>query len=359
MAVKPEFWRGKRVFLTGHTGFKGGWLCLWLQKLAARVTGYALSPPTTPNLYEAARVGEGMTSMHGDVRDFDGLRRALRQSNPDIVFHLAAQSLVRQSFSDPLETYSTNVMGTANLLEAVRTAGSVRVVVNVTSDKCYEPQRPERGHRELDPMGGHDPYSSSKGCAELVTAAYRRSFFSGKSETSAARIATARAGNVIGGGDWANGRLVPDLVAAFAAKRRALIRNPAAVRPWQHVLDPLSGYLMLAERLWTDGDRFAEAWNFGPLEDHDKTVSWIADRMVEIWGASAWKHDPSPHPPENPYLRLDASKARAQLGWVPRLDIDTALRWTAEWYRGYLENASSGRRITESQIARYESGSVR
>lgn len=347
------------MFVTGHTGFKGGWLCLWLQKLGARVTGYALSPPTTPNLYEAARVGEGMTSTHGDVRDLDRLRGALHQSSPDIVFHLAAQSLVRQSFSDPLETYSTNVMGTANLLENVRTAGSIRVVVNVTSDKCYEPQRLVRGHREPDPMGGHDPYSSSKGCAELVTAAYRRSFFSGESQTSAARIATARAGNVIGGGDWAKGRLVPDLVTAFAANRQPLIRNPAAVRPWQHVLDPLSGYLILAERLWTDGERFADAWNFGPLEEQDRTVSWIADRLVEIWGASGWKHDESPHSPENPYLRLDASKARVQLGWVPLLGIDTALRWTAEWYRGYLENASSGRRMIESQVARYESGSVR
>ena len=355
LVVNPGFWRGRRVFVTGHTGFKGSWLALWLHDLGAQVTGYALQPPTTPSLFELARVKEAVNSLEADVRDLDRLQRAMSDAQPDVVFHLAAQSLVRKSYEEPVATYSTNVMGTVNLLEAVRRAPSVRVAVVVTSDKCYENREHAHGYREDEPMGGYDPYSSSKGCAELVTAAYRRSFLARREHgREAIAVASARAGNVIGGGDWAGDRLVPDVLHAFAHGRPALIRSPHAVRPWQHVLEPVAGYLALAEALWRDRDAFVGAWNFGPRDADTRPVSWIVERLKERWGAGAtWQIDAASQPHEAGYLSLDCSKTRDRLGWRPKLALDTALEWIVEWHRAYLDRVDL-RQLTASQIARYQ-----
>lgn len=334
----PTFWRGKRVFVTGHTGFKGSWLTLWLKQLGADVTGYALNPITTPNLFELANVGEhDCRSQIADIRDYPKLKETIAAATPDIVFHLAAQPLVRRSYLDPRETYETNVMGTVNLLEAIRHTPSVRAAVIVTSDKCYENREWVWGYREEEPMGGHDPYSNSKGCAELVTAAMRDSFFGTQAKGQyKAAIASARAGNVIGGGDWAEDRLIPDIVRAIAAGQPANIRNPDAIRPWQHVLEPLAGYLLLAERLYTQGAEFASGWNFGPGNDESRTVRWICDHMVQHWGhGAAWRQDGSIHPHEATYLKLDSSKARMQLGWRPRLTLAQCLDWLVDWYRAH------------------------
>ena len=340
--MNRDFWRGKRVFVTGHTGFKGSWLATWLKRLGAHVTGYALAPDETPNLFETAAVAEGMDSHTGDVRDFESLRAALAGSEAEIVFHLAAQSLVRKSYESPVETYATNVMGTVHLLEAVRALKSVRAVVVVTSDKCYENREWSRPYREGDALGGRDPYSNSKACQELVAAAYRQSF-------PGPAIATARAGNVIGGGDWARDRLVPDLLRAFAAGEPAVIRNPASIRPWQHVLEPLSGYLLLAEKL-VAGDGFAEAWNFGPHEDDVRPVRWIADALAARWSDGAqWQQDGSAHPHEATTLKLDSTRARTLLDWTPRLSLDESLDWIVEWHR-----AADSRAVTLQQIERYE-----
>lgn len=356
MVVDPAFWKGKTVFVTGHTGFKGSWLALWLQQMGASVTGYALSRPTTPNLFELAGIAQAMTSIEADVRDLGRLRQAVDEAPPDIVFHLAAQSLVRRSYHEPVETYATNVMGTVNLLEAVRHCPSVRSTVVVTSDKCYENREWLWGYREEEPMGGHDPYSSSKGCAEIVTAAYRRSFLAGQGAVRGPTgVATARAGNVIGGGDWAKDRLIPDVLEAFGARRPALIRDPKAVRPWQHVLEPLAGYLALAERLCRDPSAFASAWNFGPSDEDVRPVSWIVDHLKDCWGdGAAWQVEAAPQPHEAGYLKLDCSKARTRLAWAPKLTLETALDWIVEWHRAYL-NGDNVRRITEAQIARYHS----
>jgi CDP-glucose 4,6-dehydratase len=347
--VNAAFWRGKRVFLTGDTGFKGAWLALWLDSLGARVLGFSKDVPTSPSLFEAARVGERVQHEVGDVRDFRAVNDSIRRFVPDIVFHLAAQALVRYSYAEPLETYATNVMGTAHVLEALRDAPSVRAAVIVTSDKCYENLETGRAYVETDAMGGHDPYSSSKGAAELLAAAYRRSFFSGMTS-----IATARAGNVIGGGDWSADRLLPDAYRAAEAKKAVLIRNPKAVRPWQHVLEPLSGYLVLAERLAEAGAPFAEGWNFGPPEGDARSVGEIMDRVASLWGAGfCWQQDQGSHPHEAQLLSLDCSKAIRTLGWKPRLKLETALEWTVSWYKDFL-SGSDARTLSLDQIARYD-----
>lgn len=349
LAVNREFWHGRRVFLTGHTGFKGSWLAHWLSLDGAIVTGYSLPPPTTPSLYEEARVADSIQAIGGDVRNLDALSGALAASRAEVVVHMAGQALVRRSYDDPVDTYSTNVMGTVHVLEAVRRAGSVRVALMVTSDKCYENRgdRPAHPFREDDPLGGHDPYASSKACAELVVAAYRGSFFDGPQSP---RIASVRAGNVIGGGDWAVDRLVPDLVRAFRARRTAEIRNPDAVRPWQFVLDALHGYRKLVESLY-ERDGLPEAWNFGA--DEARPVRWLADAMAARWGDSAgWRQAGGEHPHEASTLSLDSSRAKELLAWRSLVDAGTAVDWTAEWYRRSLSHEDT-RALTTEQIARF------
>lgn len=348
--VRSAFWRGKKVLVSGHTGFKGGWLCLWLQKLGAEVVGFSLQPPSTPSLFEVASVANGMVSLSGDIRDAGQLETAFAEYRPEIVFHLAAQALVRPSYQDPVGTYATNVMGTVNLLQAVRQTPGVRVVVNVTSDKCYENREWLWPYRENEALGGFDPYSSSKACAELVTASWRKSFLS----EAGCALASVRAGNVIGGGDWAQDRLVPDIMNAIAADRTLTIRNPGAIRPWQHVLEPLHGYLLLAEKLWEEGEAYAEAWNFGPAMDDMRAVSWLTERLVALRGgriAVVLDSDKQPH--EAGMLKLDSSKARARLGWRPRLPLERSLEWVAAWYEAYT-GQDDMRRLTEEQIAAYQ-----
>lgn len=334
-SMMSGFWKGKRVFLTGHTGFKGSWLSLWLESLGACVKGYALEPPTVPALFTVARVAEGMESEIGDIRDLATLSASMRAFKPDMVLHMAAQPLVRLSYREPIETYATNVMGTAHVLESARCVESVRGIVCVTSDKCYENQEHHRGYVEDEPMGGHDPYSSSKGCAELVISAYRRSFMS---EAADPALASARAGNVLGGGDWAEDRLIPDILKSFEEAVPVVIRNPHAIRPWQHVLEPLSGYLTLAEALWRGGQEFAEGWNFGPSDEDAWPVQQIVESMVRRWGEGArWELDGQEHPHEASCLKLDCAKARARLNWAPRWDLDAALARTVKWHREWLE----------------------
>ncbi len=355
VGMNPSFWRGKKVFVTGHTGFKGSWLSLWLQQLDAKVTGYALQPPTNPSLFEVARVKQGMKSVIGDIRDGIMLTNAMRQAAPDIVIHMAAQPLVRRSYVDPVETYSTNVMGTVHLLEAVRQTPSVRAVVNVTTDKCYENKEWVWGYRENEPMGGFDPYSSSKGCAELVTAAYRNSFFnSSKYSEHQVALATARAGNVIGGGDWAEDRLIPDILRAIESGQPVNIRNPHATRPWQHVLEPLSGYLALAEKLSSEaGQQYAEGWNFGSRDEDVRPVQWIVEKLVSTWGNGAsWQPVAGLHPHEAHYLKLDISKAKARLDWVPQWPLGTALEHILAWHKAYLLGVNM-RDLTLQQINTY------
>lgn len=353
--MNPVFWLGKRVFLTGHTGFKGSWLALWLQQLGAAVTGFALTPPTQPSLFEVAEVATGMQSILGDVRDLPALLRAMQAAQPEIVIHMAAQSLVRLSYDTPVETYATNVMGTVHLLEAVRHTPGVRAVVNVTTDKCYENKEWPWGYREVEPMGGFDPYSNSKGCSELVSAAYRSSFFNPADHAHhGVALATARAGNVIGGGDWARDRLIPDILEAFAANRAVQIRNPHATRPWQHVLEPLHGYLTLAERLYSDGSGFAEAWNFGPDGDDANPVEWIVKQLARCWGQGAtWQVDRGNHPHEANYLKLDISKAAQRLHWRPVLCLDEALGLVVDWSRAKATGTDM-RAYTLEQIATYQ-----
>ena len=352
--MNRDFWNNRRVLVTGHTGFKGSWLCLWLKQLSARVTGFALPPPTDPSLFELADVGQGIDSVIGDVRDVESLTRVVRESRPEVVLHLAAQSLVRRSYDDPLETYSTNVLGSANLFQAIREAGGCRVVVNVTSDKCYENHEWIWGYRENDELGGRDPYSNSKACSELVTRAFRDSFFSVDTFSQhRTAIATARAGNVIGGGDWTEDQLIPDVIRAFNDGRPVSIRRPGSIRPWQHVLDCLGGYLTLAEKLAYDGASFSGAWNFGPAVKDARTVGWIVEELCRRWGDDAsWVQDSNPHPHEAAFLRLDNSKAVAQLGWRPRLSLEDALDWTVEWYKGLGSNLVV-KDVCERQIERY------
>ena len=359
MPIDPDFWAGRRVLLTGHTGFKGAWLSLWLQALGARVSGLAPGPPTRPSLYELARVAGGMESERAvDVRDAEGLRGALREERPEVVLHLAAQPMVRRSLRDPALTYAVNVIGTVNVLEAVRVEpGDVRAVVVVTSDKCYENPGDSRRFVESDQLGGSDPYSSSKACAELVTAAYRRSFFSGDSEPERdrVRVASARAGNVIGGGDWGEDRLIGDIVRAVRAGKTVKVRNPAAVRPWQHVLNPLSGYLRLAEELWLT-PRAAQAWNFGPREDDARTVRWIVERLEALWqGAFAWEPDSGENPPEAGHLALDSGAAERSLGWRPEWDLAQALERIVAWHEAERRGEDM-RGVSLAQIERFAEG---
>jgi CDP-glucose 4,6-dehydratase len=352
LMVAPDFWRDRRVLVTGHTGFKGAWLSLWLQALGARVTGFSLGVPTQPSLYELACIGEGMQSIDGDVRDFDALAGAFATARPEVVIHMAAQSLVRPSFSAPRATYEVNVMGTVNLLDAVRRDGDVRVVVNVTSDKCYENREWEWAYREHERMGGHDPYSSSKGCAELITDAFRRSFFCTADST---RIASARAGNVIGGGDWAQDRLIPDLMRALLAGRAVRVRNPDSIRPWQHVLNPLSGYLALAEALWSSAE-LAGAWNFGPCDEDARPVRWIVWQIAASWPQQlSWLDGETQSRAglhEARYLKLDSSRARSRLGWRPRWGLGEGLDATVAWYRA-LQAGENMAAVTAAQIDAY------
>jgi len=349
--MNKEFWNKKRVFLTGHTGFKGSWLSTWLIRMGAEVTGYALVPPTVPSLFDLCNISLDLDSNEGNVCDFQHLSKVIRKSRPDIVFHMAAQSIVRASYDDPVETYDTNVMGTVNLLQSIRDVDSVRACIVVTSDKCYENRERVWSFRESDPLGGRDPYSSSKGCAELVTSSFRSSFF----EHSETAIASVRAGNVIGGGDWAKDRLIPDIMTALMAGKKVSIRNPDAIRPWQHVLEPLHGYLLLAEKLCHEGNRYAEPWNFGPYDSDVQPVSSIVIKLAEEWGTNDdWKSDGEKQPHEANFLKLDSSKARSQLGWAPKLSLDDALAWIVEWYRA-LESRMDMKDFTNKQIATYES----
>ena len=352
--VRRMFWRGRKVFITGHTGFKGGWLSLWLNLLGADVAGYALAPLATPNFFDAGRVGELIKSTIADICDYDCVIAALRQQRPEVVFHLAAQPLVRTSYVTPLETYRTNVLGTCTILEAVRECDSVRAVVVITTDKCYENREWVWAYRENDALGGYDPYSNSKACAELVVSSWRQSFFLPADYAKhGVALATARAGNVIGGGDWSADRLIPDIVRAFLIGECLTVRNPNAIRPWQHVLEPLRGYLMLARRLLQDGPAYGQAWNFGPRYEDARPVDWLVSGFASQWGRDTnWKVDSSERPHEAQTLKLDWTKAMHELGWTPVIPLEEALRLTADWYRAWNEGADM-REYSERQIKQY------
>ena len=354
LEVNKDFWNGRRVLITGHTGFKGSWLTLLLQHLGAEVIGISLDPPTTPSLYEQANVAKGMISLRQDIRDGEAIKKLFQQHKPEIVFHLAAQPLVRYSYREPVETYETNVMGTLHILEGIRSIDSVRSAVMITTDKCYQNKEWVWGYRETDALGGHDPYSSSKGAAELLISSYRNSYFpQDKYSEHKTAIASARAGNVIGGGDWAEDRLIPDIIKAFKNNEKAIIRNPKSTRPWQHVLEPLSGYLKLAEQLEKNGDQYAEGWNFGPAEIDARPVQWIVEKMAKLWGENAnWINDKSEHPHEANYLKLDCSKAHMKLNWYPRWDLSETLLRIVEWHK--LKDAHNNyRKLCLTQINDY------
>jgi CDP-glucose 4,6-dehydratase len=353
--VNPSFWSGRRVFLTGHTGFKGGWLTLWLTSMGAKVTGYALAPNTSPNLYEILDIAD-LVEFSGinDVRNLDGLKKAMVDARPEIVMHMAAQPLVRYSYQDPVTTYATNVMGTVNLLDATRGVETIRATVIVTTDKCYENKEVARGYREVESMGGHDPYSSSKGCAELVTSAYRNSYFSADTYSRHMHaIASARAGNVIGGGDWSPDRLIPDAIKAFEENTSVMVRNPLAIRPWQHVLEPLSGYLILAQALYENGSSYASAWNFGPHDEDAKSVQEVLELLISKWGQNAaWSLDSAEQPHEAHLLKLDCSKAGAYLKWFPRWNLETAIEKIVEWNH-FFRQKKNMRALSLKQINQY------
>lgn len=345
-----SFWGGKKVLITGHTGFKGSWLSLWLQKLGADVIGFALEPPSNPNLFSVADIQSNMVSVLGDVRDYSALEVVFDEYKPEIVFHMAAQAIVRTSYIDPVGTFSTNIMGTVNLLNVVNNSSSTHVVINITSDKCYENREWAWGYRENDSMGGRDPYSCSKGCAELITSSYRDSFLNNRDIA----VASVRAGNVIGGGDWACDRLIPDIIRAISIGNPVSIRNPMAVRPWQHVLEPLNGYMMLAERMWDNPTAYSGGWNFGPSDEDIIPVENLVQKIVDTWGDNAkWYLDSIKHPHEANYLKLDCSKARSVLKWKPKLKLVQALDWVVEWYKEYLK-ASDMKKFTLNQIEKYE-----
>lgn len=352
-SVDKLFWKGKRVFITGHTGFKGSWLSFWLNNIGAQVKGYALEASTKPSLFEQADIGNYIESEIGDIRNPELLLQSMTKFNPDILIHMAAQPLVRLSYRRPIETYETNVMGTVYVLEAARQCNNLKAIVNVTTDKCYENKEWAWGYRETEPMGGYDPYSSSKGCSELVTLAYRRSFFD--ATKSRALLASARAGNVIGGGDWAHDRLIPDILRAFEKTNPAFIRNPLAIRPWQHVLEPLSGYLLLAEQLFSGDRNFADSWNFGPYDQDVRSVEWVADEMSKLWGeGTVWKKDNSSHLHEAQLLKLDISKAVSKLNWQPRWTLIKALEKIIEWHKGFISKGDI-QEIMVQQIQEYQS----
>ena len=352
--VNPEFWKNKSVFLTGHTGFKGSWLSLWLASMGAKVTGYALAPNTTPNLFDVLAIDSLIDKSHiADIRDFASLQKAMSEADPDVVIHMAAQPLVRYSYANPVETYATNVMGTVHVLESARSIDSVCATVVVTTDKCYENKEWAWGYRENEPMGGHDPYSNSKGCAELVTSAYRQSYFS--SPNSVNKVASARAGNVIGGGDWSEDRLLPDAIRAFEANTPLMIRNPSATRPWQHVLEPLSGYLILVQALYEKGSSFASGWNFGPREEDNRAVQEVVDLLISNWGEAArWEKESSEQPYEANLLKLDCSKARTYLGWIPKWNLETATQKIVEWQKAFQEKENM-QELSLAQINHYMS----
>ena len=351
--MNVDFWKHKKVLVTGHTGFKGSWLSLWLHELGADVTGFALEAPTTPSLFELTNVSSKIKSHIGDIRDADTVNEIFASAQPEIVIHMAAQPLVLRSYEDPVESYMSNVIGTANVFEAIRKCGSVKTVVNITTDKCYENKEWHWGYRETEAFGGHDPYSSSKACAELVTTTYRKCFFAPNN----IQLASARAGNVIGGGDWADNRLVPDLLRSISAGESVVIRSPKSIRPWQHVLEPLAGYLMLAEKLHGEGgERFADGWNFGPYDNDAQPVDWILDKLCGKWGNGAsWQlDDPTKvQMHEANYLKLDCSKARAELKWEPRLGLDSALDWIVDWYQCYKDGGDITAK-TVAQIKTYQ-----
>jgi len=354
--IKNMF-KDKTVLVTGHTGFKGSWLSLWLTELGAKVVGYALPPPTEPSLFEVLDLDQKITSIIGDIRDIKSLKRVFQKYQPQFVFHMAAQSLVRESYAHPRYTYETNVMGTVNVFEAVRSTDSVRVVLNVTSDKCYENKEWIWGYRENDSLGGHDPYSSSKACAELVTAAYRNSYFNPHNyDDHKVSLSSVRAGNVIGGGDWAKDRLVPDCIRALSNNQKIKIRSPQAIRPWQHVLEPLSGYLILAAKMYENGREYAGAWNFGPREEDAISVKEVVEKVIKYWGKGSWQdvsHSSSSPLRETKYLKLDCSKARQILGWKPIWGINKALELTVAWYREFYDDPTEMDAYTEAQIKEY------
>lgn len=347
--MSPCFWKGKKVFITGHTGFKGGWISHWLYELGASICGYSLEPPTEPNFFTEARLQKHLAySTIGDIRDLAALTKAVKAAKPDIIFHMAAQPLVRESYDTPVETFAANVMGTVNVLEAARQCGTAKAVVNVTTDKCYENKEWQWPYRENDRLGGHDPYSASKACVEIAAAAYRDSFLADAN----IHIASARAGNVIGGGDWATDRLIPDFLRALDAEETLIIRSPSATRPWQHVLEPLSGYLLLAEKLYVKGSEFAEAWNFGPKDDDAKPVSWIVDQLCTCTPGAKWQTGNTQQLHEAGLLKLDSSKAKTRLGWAPRWNLETALNKTMEWYQAWNEKEGMAA-VTSAQIQAY------
>lgn len=348
LVVNDNFWRGKRVFLTGHTGFKGSWLSLWLVSLGANVRGYSLKPPTEPSLFHEAKINSIIDSQIGDIRDQDTLHKSMTSFNPDILIHMAAQPIVRYSYLEPVETYEVNVIGTAKVLEAARYCQNLKSIINITTDKCYENDGRSHGYKENDPLGGYDPYSSSKGCAELVTSSYRRSFL----QEQGIGLASVRAGNVIGGGDWAHDRLIPDILRSFEKDEAVTIRNPKATRPWQHVLEPLSGYLILAEQLFYNPEKFAEGWNFGPCEKDVKSVDWILDYMIKLWPGASWNLSEDEHPHEAEHLSLDISKASNVLSWSPTWDLPKSLKNIMQWHKNWLDDADI-QNICISEINNY------
>ena len=349
-----DFWKDKKILLTGHTGFKGSWLSLWLQKLSVDLVGYSKSVPTKPSLYELSHAEDKMISVMGDVCDLNKLNEVIHEYKPEIIIHMAAQSLVQESYKNPIETYATNVLGTVNIMQAIRGVNCVRVLINVTSDKCYENNGLERGYNESDPMGGFDPYSSSKGCAELVTASFRNSFFNpAEYEKHRTAIATVRAGNVIGGGDWAQNRIIPDIMKGILEKTTVKIRNPNAVRPWQFVLEPLHGYMLLAEKLWYEGSKFSEGWNFGPDHNDVRSVSWLVEKLSQLWNTQInLEYDKEGFHHETNTLKLDCTKAKQKLGWQPKMNLELGLKFVVEWYKHY-ELGNDIREITEQQIKEF------